>query len=139
MKRKTLSLIAALGLILALCAGCSKQNTTVFSWNYLGRHYVADSSFASAGTDTRIAAYYSVTGLGIGGGGSQLAVGSYPLHGNNTNGQAFLFYVVGGYTYSQSGTLTVTKYGSGRMSGYFSATLTDGTAMSGSFTNIPLR
>ena len=118
--------------------GCSKSNPAVFSWDYQGRHYVADSSSASAGSVTRIAAYSGVTALGIDG-GSQLVAGSYPLHGNNNSSQPFLFYVVGGFTYSQSGTVTITHYDNTKISGYFNTTLTDGTMMSGNFTDIPVR
>jgi hypothetical protein len=130
-------IILAVGLL--LLAGCSKTDTAVFSLDYQGRHYVADSSSATAGSYTRIVAYSGVTAISIDGGG-QLSTGSYTLHGRNSLMQPFLFYVVvANYVYSQSGTVVVSSYDNTKMSGSFSATLTDGTTISGSFANVPLR
>lgn len=140
MKSKRLLIAAMLGVIVILAAGCTKTNPTVFSWDYQGRHYVADSSSVIQGADTRILAYYSVTAVAIDGGSSQLAVGSYTLHGLNTSGKPYMLYaVVNSAIYSQSGTLTITYIDAVKISGTFSVTYTDGTIMTGTFTDIPIR
>ena len=135
MKSKLL-FIAAL-LLLLLGTGCSKTNPNVFSWNYLGRHYVADSGSVSSTPDNRILAYSGQTALAIDGGG-KLAVGTYTLHNTNTTGMPYLFYVsVATYIYSRNGSLTITANDNTQISGYFTATLTDSSYITGSFTNLP--
>jgi hypothetical protein len=138
MRIKTL-IPALLIAILAIVSSCSKTNPTIFTWDYLGRHYVADSSSVSAPPDNKILAYYSVSALGIYG-GPTLAVGTYTISHQNTTGQPYLIYIPsGGDIYSESGTLTITYNDGTKMSGSFSATLTDATTISGSFTDIPIR
>ena len=141
MNRYCIIIIVALVTAVSLISGCSKSNATVFSWNYQGTHYVADSSsvhVSSSPVDDRIVAYSGLTALGIDG-GTNLVIGSYTFHSVNTTGQPYMFYVVGGTVYSQSGTLNITYNDNAKMSGNFTVTYTDGSYMSGSFTDIPIR
>jgi hypothetical protein len=139
MKSKNILLLMITAMSLILSAGCKKASSTVFSWDYLGRHYVADSCSVSAGSDSRMLAYSGVTGIAIDG-GAQFLPGTYTLYGRNITGQGYLLYTVGGgFTYSQTGTVIITKSDATKMSGSFSATLTDASVISGSFTDVPLR
>ena len=139
MNRKSIPLIALLAMIIAVMAGCSKTNPAVFSWDYQGRHYVADSSSVSSTTDNVVVAYSGVTAVVIDGGG-KLSTGAYTLHGYNHSSLPFMTYVVVNvFTYSQSGTLNITYNDNTKISGNFSVTYTDGTTMTGSFTDIPYK
>ena len=139
MHRKSLILMSGLILILALMIGCTKSNPIVFSWNYQGLHYVADSAYspASVNPNVIISAYSGTNAVEITA-GTRLAVGSYPLHNRTTTSYLFYYSVVQ-LLYSQSGTLNVTSNDNTKMSGNFNVTFTDGTTMSGSFTDMPIR
>jgi len=133
-------LIGLLALMLLMAAGCTKTNSSVFSWSYQGFNYVADSAYspASASPNTIISAYsgYSIIEMSS---ANKLVVGSYHLAGVNTS--AYMFYIsnVSSPVYSQSGTLNVTYNDNTKMSGNFGATLQDGTYISGSFSDMPIR
>ena len=138
MKGKYLSGIVII-ILITLLASCGKSSSTVFSWDYLGRHYVADSS--SVSSSNRIAAYAGsgLTAIGIQG-GQMLTVGSYPLHPQNLVGDPYLIYIqVSSARYSQSGTLNVIARTNTSITGNFSSKLTDGSTITGSFTDIPIR
>jgi hypothetical protein len=135
---KRMVFIIAVFAILVSVAGCTKTSPSVFTWNYAGRHYVADSSYISRGSDNRIASYSQLTALGIDPGG-QLAVGSYSFHNNNNSNLPYMFYDYAVTEYSQSGTLTITAVDANKASGSFVVYYTDGTAMSGQFSDIPFR
>ena len=139
MKGKYVSGIAAIIILISLIASCSKSNPTVFSWDYLGRHYVADSS--SVSSTNKIAAYAGsgLAAIGIQG-GLLLNVGSYTLHPQNVSGDPYLIYFqLSSHITSQSGMLNVIARTNNSITGNFSSTLTDGTIISGSFTDIPIR
>jgi|GEM_PF-4157637 len=140
MNIKSISLIALFVVVIALTTGCKKPNTTVFSWDYQGIHFVADSSYATApGTvPGTIDAFSGFTLIGISA-GPTLAVGTYTFHQANNSGQPYMFYNYVSTEYSQSGTLTITSNDSKKISGNFTVTYTDATAMTGSFTDIPIR
>jgi hypothetical protein len=138
MNRKSISLIALLVVIILLVGGCKKSNPAVFSWDYQGRHYVADSSSVSNTSDNIVVAYSGVTAVVIDGGG-KLVTGAYTLHGYNHSNLPFMAYaVINVFTYSQSGTLNITYNDNTKISGNYSVTYTDGTTMTGSFTDIPI-
>ena len=140
MKRIQIALLSVVFLLgLLILANCAKTNTTVCSWDYQGRHYVADSSSVSSGSDSRLVAYSGLTAIAIDG-GQHLAVGAYSFHAQNNNGQPYFFYInVSSILYSQSGTLVVTSSDNTKMSGNFSVTLTDASVISGSFRDVPCR
>jgi hypothetical protein len=139
MNRKSISLIALLAAVIALMGGCTKSNPAVFSWDYQGRHYVADSSSVSSTSDNVVVAYSGLTAVVIDGGG-KLGTGTYTLHGYNQSNLPFMAYaVINAFTYSQSGTVNITFNDNTKISGNFSVTYTDGTTMTGSFTDIPYK
>ena len=137
MKYTTIIIAALLGIALWLTSGCTKTNQTVFSWDYQGVHYVADSSSAVTSTSA-IAAYSQLTALGISA-GTSLAVGTYSFHPVNNSGQPYMFFEFASTLYSQSGTLNITYNNGKQLSGNFTVTYNDGTTMSGVFTDIPIR
>lgn len=140
MKRIQFVLMAAMFALAVLINGsCGKTNSIVCSWDYLGRHYVADSASVSSGSDSRLLAYSGLTAIAIDG-GQHLSVGAYTFHPQNNNGQPYFFYVnVSSPLYSQSGTLVVTASDNTKMSGNFSVTLSDASVISGSFKDVPFR
>ena len=140
MKGKHILLPLALLMLLLVGAGCKKSNPVVMTWDYLGRHYVADSATASSGGATRVVGYSGVTAVGISG-GVELLPGTYTLHGYNTGTQPFLFQIVSGNAsvFSQSGTVVITGYDNNGLTGTFTATMTDLTTISGTMTDIPFR
>jgi hypothetical protein len=136
MKSKIILLMAMLAIILTLASGCTKTATTVFTWDYGGFHYVADSASAAAGADSRIVAVSGTRAVAIEP-AAKVAVGSYPL--GAANNPSYLIYINVGNVFSQTGTLTITYVDNTKMSGSFSATLQDGTSISGAFTDIPIK
>jgi len=140
MNRKSIPLIALLAVIIALVSGCTKTNQTVFTWDYQGIHFVADSSYATAPSTVpgTIDAFSGLTLMGISTGPS-LAVGTYTFHESNNSGQPYMFYNYVATESSQSGTLTISSNDTKKISGSFTVTYIDGTTMTGSFTDIPIR
>ena len=141
MIRKILPVSALLAVLLCLMGGCTKTNPVVFSWDYQGVHFVADSSYATSASGTSqstIDAFSGLTLLGILTGAS-LAVGTYTFHEANNSGQPYMFYNYVATEFSQTGILTITYNDTKKISGSFSVTYTDGTTMTGSFTDIPIR
>jgi hypothetical protein len=140
MKKIQIALLSAMFVMVMFILGsCGKTNSTVCSWDYQGRHYLADSSSVSSGSDSRLLAYSGLTAIAIDG-GQHLTVGAYTFHRQNTSGQPYFFYIqISSILYSQSGTLVVTASDNTKMSGNFSVTLTDASVISGSFKDVPFR
>ena len=138
MKVKNILVYAAVILLAGMIAGCSKTNPTVFSWQYGGANYVADSSSIS-GSTYKIVAYSGLTAVGINP-NTKPVVGTYTIHPENTVGQPYMVYIqITSYLYSQSGTLNVTYNDNTKISGNFSVTFTDGSVMTGQFSDIPYK
>lgn len=137
--KKYIRLLIPIILVILLSGGCKKDNKQSFSWDYNNTHYTADSSSATAGSDTRVSGYSGIYTVTIDG-GRQLVAGTYTLSARNTTDLPYLYYGMGtGFIYSESGTVTISYNDNTKISGSFSATMVDGTVVSGGFNDVPLR
>lgn len=143
MNSKSIFAMMLLGCLLALAAGCSKNNGPSFTWNYGYSSGTADSAFSPGPTysapinNSCIDAYASMQYIQIAA-DAKLAVGSYPL-GESTTPAYMVYYSNSVLESSKNGTVKVTYNNGSNMSGNFSCTFTDGTSITGSFSNIPIR